>query len=165
MQQSDQYYSLLLPPVMSHSWMSWDEMLANLLYGSRMYRLYKSLLHLPSVCIVASGTPLAEAVVAAPIRKDRPEQWVQSMPAFVRVVRRDEISACWVKSEPLLSIKRGPSLNPLTAMQANTAFTGQIWELVCPTTRNVPCLHWSVFEPLMWICSLVGLTSCQLRHR
>ena len=35
------------------------------------------------------------------------------MPAFVRVVRRDEISACWVKGEPFLSIKRGPSSNPL----------------------------------------------------
>ena len=35
---------------------------------------------------------------------------------YMRVVQRDEISACWVKGEPFLSIKRGPSLNPLTAM-------------------------------------------------
>ena len=59
-----------------------------------MYPLYESL---SSVCIVVSGTTLAEAVVAAPIWKEWPEQQEQSMPAFMSVVRRDEMRACWVK--------------------------------------------------------------------
>lgn len=40
----------------------------------RMYRLFESLSHLPSVLIVVYATPLAAAVLATPILKEWPEK-------------------------------------------------------------------------------------------
>ena len=54
-----------------------------------------SLPHLPSVCIIASGTAVTEAVV------DAPNMEVVAMPARVRVEQRNKIRDCWVKGDPL----------------------------------------------------------------
>ena len=59
---------------------------------------------------------------------------------------------CWVSVALFCLRKSGPSWNPHYAMYANSDFTGQMWELVWPAMRHVPCRYWSAFEPFMWIC-------------
>ena len=82
-----------------------DEMVASSSLGMRMQHRKDSLLQRPSVWIVDSATPLAAAVLAAPMRNEWPEKWVESMPAVLSVDLNQDIRACLDRGEPFSRMK------------------------------------------------------------
>ena len=90
-----------------------------------MYRWYASLRQRPNLRITESSSPVAVAVVAAPMRKLWQEYNSQLKSRTDRDSRRYDTKRWRDREEPSLKIKRGPCDDPLLAKYANTAETGQ----------------------------------------
>ena len=105
-----------------------------------------------------SSSPLAEAVVVAPILKLWPLKREESSPASFRAFRTSLTNWALVKNCPLLYTNRVPGAFPLATIYLRRAATGQsgLW-LVLPRTIDTLFLSWSVLDCFRCMKTIEGV--------
>ena len=124
--------------------------------GIHIYCKKAALCHLPSVCIVESSTPANAAEVAAPILKLWPTYWCCGSPSDARIPLISPTNHAFVIVLPLVSMKKGPGLDPHSTMKVTIAATGQRGLSVRPRMMSAPMPNWSHLDFLRWIFTFVG---------
>ena len=99
--------------------------------------------------MMESSSPLAAAVVAAPIRKLCSLYLASSRPVFCSASLTLVTKRCLVKNDPFENMKRGSSFAPLTTRYHSNAVTGQRFEDVLPMNRSTPFRNGSVLDCLI----------------
>ena len=114
--------------------------------GVLIYTWYAALDHLPNILIVASPSPRAAAVVAAPLRKLCPVYPSAEMPLLLNAFWVSWTKRGLVSGFPSWRQNNGPSVLPLFPKYASIAPTGHSLLPVRPTYTSTPLLNGSVFE-------------------
>lgn len=108
------------------------------------------------VLISVSLTPLAAAVVAAPIRNEWPLYALEGTPAQAMACFTCTTNACFVRCPPTLSVNNGPTVPGRLAKYCNMAATGHSDALPLPMMIVTPWLNWSVFDDGILTAICVG---------
>ena len=82
--------------------------------------------------MVESSSPRSAAVVAAPMRRLCPVEFLASSPAVSKAERSFGMNQSFVHGLPSWHMKSGPGVCPRTARNANTAATGHMSSSVFP---------------------------------